>query len=77
MSASTAVVIASKGADAEQEVYAASNALSGLGGVAEEIILPDPDTPIPADHRLVLISKSAPTPYQYPRRNGVPAQRPL
>ena len=48
-----------------------------LGGEAEGIILPDPDTPIPTDHRLVLISKSAPTPYQYPRRNGVPAQRPL
>ena len=72
------VVIASKGADAEQEVDAASNALStGSAERPEGIILPDPDTPIPADHRLVLISKSAPTPYRYPRRNGVPAQRPL
>ena len=71
------VLIASKGADAEQEVYAASNALSALGGEAGGIILPDPDIPIPTDHRLVLIGKSAPTPYQYPRRNGVPAQRPL
>ena len=71
------VLIASKGADAEQEIDDASNALSTLGGETEEIILPDADTPIHADHRLVLIRKSAPTPYQYPRRNGVPAQRPL
>ena len=71
------VLIASKGADAEQEIDDASNALSTLGGETERIILPDPDIPIPTDHRLVLISKSAPTPYRYPRRNGVPAQRPL
>ena len=71
------VLIAPKGVDAEQEVTDASNALSALGGEVEGIILPDPNTPIPADHRLVAIRKTAPTPYQYPRRNGLPAQRPL
>ena len=50
----------------------ASNALSALGGEAEGIILPDPDTPIPTDHRLVLIRKSAPTPYQYPAATASP-----
>ena len=71
------VLIAPKGADAEIEIHAASNALAALGGESEGIILPDPETSVPADHRLVLIRKSAPTPYQYPRRNGVPARRPL
>ena len=71
------VLIAPKGADAETEIHAASNALAALGGESGGIILPDPETPIPADHRLVLIRKSAPTPYRYPRRNGVPTRRPL
>lgn len=71
------VLIAPKGADAEQEIYDASNALSTLGGKVEEIILPQPDSPIPADHRLVVIRKVAPTPETYPRRAGVPTRRPL
>ena len=71
------VLIAPKGADAETEVRAASNALAALGGESGGIILPDPETPIPADHRLILIRKSAPTPYRYPRPNGVPTRRPL
>ena len=71
------VLIAPKGADAEMEIHAASNALAALGGEFAGIIPPDSETPIPADHRLVLIRKSAPTPYRYPRRNGVPTRRPL
>ena len=71
------VLIAPKGADAEQEVDDAAKSLSALGGEFEGITLPEPETPIPVDHRLVVIRKTAPTPYQYPRRNGVPAQRPL
>lgn len=71
------VLIAPKGTDAEQEIYAASNALSALGGEAEGIILPEPDSAISADHRLVVIGKAAPTPETYPRRAGVPTRRPL
>ncbi|MYD35926.1 MAG: 16S rRNA (guanine(527)-N(7))-methyltransferase RsmG [Dehalococcoidia bacterium] len=71
------MLIAPKGADAEQEVDAASNALSVLGGEAQGIILPEPDSPISADHRLVVIRKVAPTPDSHPRRAGVPARRPL
>ncbi len=71
------ILIAPKGADAERETDVASNALSLLGGEPEGVTLPDPDAPILADHRLVLIRKSAPTPYRYPRHDGVPARRPL
>ncbi len=70
-------LIAPKGADAEREIHEAANALSALGGEPEGIISPDPDTPIPPDHRIVIIRKTAPTPDAYPRRNGVPARRPL
>lgn len=70
-------LIAPKGADAEQEMDAASNALSVLGGEAHGIILPEPDSPIPADHRLVIIHKVTPTPDSYPRRSGAPTRRPL
>lgn len=70
-------LIAPKGIDAEQEIADASNALSALGGEMEEIILPEPDSPISADHRLVVIRKISPTPYRYPRPNGVPTRRPL
>lgn len=71
------VLIAPKGADAEQEIDAASNALSVLGGEVQEIILPEPDSPLSAEHRLVVIHKAAPTPDSYPRRSGVPTRRPL
>ncbi len=70
-------LIAPKGIDAEQEIADASHALSALGGEMEEIILPQPDSPISADHRLVVIRKVAPTPETYPRRAGVPTRRPL
>lgn len=71
------LLIAPKGADAEHEIDAASNALSTLGGEVEGIILPDSDSPISADHRLVVIRKAAPTPETYPRRAGMPTRRPL
>lgn len=70
-------LIAPKGADAEQEVHEASNALSALGGEVEGVILPDHHAPIPEEHRIVVIRKIVPTPYRYPRRNGVPTRRPL
>jgi len=71
------VLIAPKGAGVEEEISEASNALSVLGGEAHGIILPEPDFPIPADHRLVIIHKVTPTPDSYPRRSGVPTRRPL
>ncbi len=71
------VLIAPKGADAEQEIDAASNALSMLGGEVADTILPASDSSISADHRLVVIRKVAPTPETYPRRAGVPTRRPL
>ena len=71
------ILIAPKGIDAEQEIADASNALSKLGGEFETIYTPEPGSPIPADHRLVVIRKTSPTPYRYPRPNGVPARRPL
>ncbi len=71
------LVIAPKGADAEQEIGAASNALSAVGGEFERIIPPENGSPVSGDHKLVVIRKIAPTPYRYPRRNGVPARRPL
>lgn len=70
-------LIAPKGIDAEQEIADASNALSKLGGEFEAIYSPEPVAPIPADHRLVVIRKTSPTPYRYPRPNGVPARKPL
>ncbi len=71
------VLIAPKGADVEQEIDAASNVLPAVGGEAENIILPEPDSPVSVDHRLVVIRKVTPTPDTYPRRNGVPTRRPL
>ena len=71
------VLIAPKSADVEQEVDAASNALAVLGGETKGILLPDPDSPVPTNHRLVVIRKVAPTPDAYPRRAGVPSRRPL
>ena len=72
-----AVLIAPKGTDAEQEIDAASNALSAVGGEFERIIPPENGSPVSGDHKLVIIRKIAPTPYRYPRGNGVPARRPL
>ena len=71
------VLIAPKGADAEQEIASATKALSVLGGEVQDIILPEPDAPITVEHRLVGIRKVAPTPDTYPRRAGVPTRRPL
>ena len=71
------LLIAPKGADAEQETDAASNAVSAVGGEFESIIPPNSEIPIPTDHRLVIIRKATPTPDTYPRRAGVPTRRPL
>jgi 16S rRNA (guanine527-N7)-methyltransferase len=69
-------VIALKGPHVEAEVASAEYAAGLLGaGPAEVRIagLPGPAAP----DSLVLWRKETPTPAEYPRRNGVPHQRPL
>ncbi len=70
------VCVAMKGRTAREEVNASTHALQKLGGVFEKIIdvnLPDTAEP----HHLVLIRKVAHTPSPYPRRSGLPTQKPL
>jgi 16S rRNA (guanine527-N7)-methyltransferase len=68
--------IAMKGETAQAEVADSKKALSVLGGVIvgiESVTLPG----IPEPHRLVLIDKVAGTPGGYPRKPGLPSQKPL
>jgi 16S rRNA (guanine527-N7)-methyltransferase len=68
--------IAMKGRTAAEEAAASDHALSVLGGRLEKIIdvqLPDVDEL----HHLVVVEKTAPTPPAYPRRPGMPTQKPL
>lgn len=68
--------IAMKGRSAADEVRDSSRALKLLGGKLRELrefSLPGIDEP----HVLVLVDKVAPTPAGFPRRPGLPAQRPL
>lgn len=69
-------LIAQKKDDIGVELKFASNAISILGGQPAQII----SVAIPElnDQRcLVVVNKSSHTPQQYPRRNGVPAKKPL
>ena len=69
-------VIAYKKGDAQEEVEAAEDAVSRLGGRVSRID-PVPET-VFDDHRvLVVLEKVALTPLEYPRRAGMPAKRPL
>ena len=68
--------IAMKGETAAAEVADSKKALSVLGGVVagiESVMLPG----IPEPHLLVLIDKVAGTPSSYPRKPGLPSQKPL
>jgi 16S rRNA (guanine527-N7)-methyltransferase len=68
--------IAMKGRTAAEEAAASDHALSVLGGRLEKIVdvqLPDVDEL----HHLVVVEKTAPTPPAYPRRPGMPTQKPL
>jgi 16S rRNA (guanine527-N7)-methyltransferase len=68
--------IAMKGQTAEAEVSDSKKALSVLGGVVagiESVSLPG----LPEPHHLVLIDKVAGTPSGYPRKPGLPSQKPI
>ncbi|MEZ4671114.1 MAG: 16S rRNA (guanine(527)-N(7))-methyltransferase RsmG [Anaerolineae bacterium] len=68
--------IAMKGETAAAEADDSKRALSLLGGKLDSILpvtLPD----VTDTHYLVVIEKVAPTPSAYPRRPGMPTQKPL
>jgi len=68
-------VIAQKKDDCWPEVEKAEKAIELLGGAVVEV-----KTPLVQELpgiALVVIQKNSPTPNQFPRRNGVPAKRPL
>jgi 16S rRNA (guanine527-N7)-methyltransferase len=70
------VAVAMKGRTAAAEAADSKRALKLLGGKVRglpEFALPGIDEP----HALVLIDKTAPTPAGFPRRPGLPAQKPL
>lgn len=68
--------LAMKGPAAEEEITAAKNAISTLGGKLEEVIkveIEDSDL----NHNLVVIKKVKNTPKQYPRKAGSITKKPL
>ena len=68
--------IAMKGKTAQEEADGSARALSVLGGrlkTIETVYLPD----VSEEHHLVVVEKVAHTPNGYPRRPGVPIQKPL
>jgi len=68
--------VAMKGPNVDQEIKAAAQALTILGGSMEKVI--NFKLPLLGDERnLLLIRKVAPTPAKYPRRAGTPQKKPL
>lgn len=65
-----------KGADAENEVQLAQNAVDLLGGVVREVRSSGMEHR-GLNHKIVLIEKTDDTPEKYPRRPGLPEKRPL
>lgn len=70
------LVIAQKGASAQEETQAAEYAVSILGGRVKRLISVEL-LGLAEARTLVVIEKVACTPNQYPRRPGIPAKRPL
>ena len=68
-------MLALKGEQAEQEIAASANACDLLGLTREDVARPLPDRFPTAC--VVRYRKHRPTPPRYPRRNGIPAKRPL
>lgn len=69
-------VIIQKGQYPAEEVNAARNAVGVLGGKIMDVVsitIPG----LPAERHLVMIRKNKATPRLYPRRPGLPAQKPL
>jgi 16S rRNA (guanine527-N7)-methyltransferase len=68
--------IAMKGRTAQEEADGSAKALATLGGRLKGIVtinLPD----VAEAHHLVVVEKAAHTPSAYPRRPGIPTQKPL
>lgn len=68
--------IAMKGKTAREEAEGSAKALATLGGRLKGIVtvnLPD----VSEKHHLVVVEKVAHTPAMYPRRPGIPTQKPL
>ncbi len=68
--------LAMKGPAVEEEIAAGHNALILMGGELERV--ESIKLPVVAEERkIVLVRKRAPTPPGYPRRDGMPAKRPI
>jgi 16S rRNA (guanine527-N7)-methyltransferase len=70
------LVVAQKGASAQEETQAAEYAVSILGGRVKRLISVEL-LGLAEARTLVVIEKVARTPSRYPRRPGIPAKRPL
>lgn len=70
------LVVAQKGADIEDEVDRARSAIAITGGTLREVRNIDLGEHL-GPRALVILEKSTPTPNRYPRRDGIPAKRPL
>ncbi|MBI4218807.1 MAG: 16S rRNA (guanine(527)-N(7))-methyltransferase RsmG [Chloroflexi bacterium] len=70
------IVVAPKGADLGDEVAAAGYAVRELGASAPVVVRVDSPGAAPADS-VIILRKIARTPRSYPRRPGLPHQRPL
>ena len=68
-------LLAMKGARVHEEIAAAEDALSVLGG--ERSALYENRSPSGARSAIVEITKTAPTPARYPRAVGIPKKRPI
>ncbi len=69
------LLLAQKGRDPRDEIAAARQALTILGGEVRDwhpVTIPDEES-----RSLVIVTKVCPTPERYPRAVGVPARRPL
>lgn len=69
-------ILAQKGQAARQELEEAENAIGILGGEFQEIV-PVSYPGLSTERCLVVIQKVTATPDKYPRREGMPAKRPL
>jgi 16S rRNA (guanine527-N7)-methyltransferase len=70
------LVVVQKGQHPAEEIKEAANALGILGGKVSRV-LPVVVPGLAAERHLLVIQKNKATPPQYPRRSGVPAQKPI
>jgi 16S rRNA (guanine527-N7)-methyltransferase len=70
------IVVAPKGADLGEEIEAASYAARELGATSPKVFRVDSPGTASADS-MIILRKVAKTPRRYPRRPGLPHQRPL